>query len=121
MSWRAHEITDEQVAAVISKALSLLVGKGRRYTVDEVAAATGIPLRTLQDYHAGTSIPGGVNLLRLITWFAEDHPEFGLAILRPTGLLESPTEGQILAIKTLRRALPGVAAAVEALTGEESQ
>jgi hypothetical protein len=117
MAWRAHEITPEVAGEEIARALNLFVGQGKRYSVEELSAAIAVEPKTIENWKRGKGL-NAANLFKLITFFAEDHPEFGLAVLRETGLLSQKSESEIRALQAIRRVLPELVAAVEDLDGE---
>ena len=48
-------------------AFGLFVGRGRRFSVEALAEATGIPRRTIQSYKDGEACPSHANLILLLT------------------------------------------------------
>lgn len=63
--------------------LSLFVGAGRRFEVEDVAAAIGKSADTVRRYLRGESCPEWENAVALL---AVLPPEFAAAVLRPAGL-----------------------------------
>jgi len=76
-------ITQEIVQIRLEDAMRLFVGSGRRFSVNAVSAATGIPARTIKSYQQGEAVPGLGNLLRI---FAVLPPEFAEMLLAEAGL-----------------------------------
>jgi len=76
-------ICQETAQATLTDALNLFVGRGRRYSLASLAAATGIGERTLKSYQQGEATPGYPHLLRLL---AVLPVEFGDAVLAPAGV-----------------------------------
>lgn len=74
----SHEIAMGRLA----DAIRAFVGQGRRFSVNGLAAATGLPARTISSYHQGDATPGLGNLLCLI---AVLPAEFADMILEPSG------------------------------------
>ncbi|MGI9412096.1 MAG: hypothetical protein ACR2PM_00390 [Hyphomicrobiales bacterium] len=66
-----------------ANALNLFVGRGRRFSVEAVAEATGIPRRTVQSYKDGEACPCHVNLLAML---AVLPAAFANEIFAPCGL-----------------------------------
>lgn len=75
-------ITQDHIQARLSDALRLFVGRGRRYSLAALAAATPIPESTLKSYVEGRAVPGLTNFLILVSYLP---PEFADMILAPTG------------------------------------
>lgn len=72
-------IGQEAAARAIADALRLWVGAGRRYSLAAVAAAGGIPERTVKSYRAGETTPSFANFLTLAGVLG---PQFFNACLR---------------------------------------
>lgn len=75
-------ITQETAQVQLSDAMRLFVGRGRRFSCAAVAAATGIPQRTVESYVHGEATPSLANLLRLV---AVLPCEFTNMLLAPAG------------------------------------
>ncbi len=93
-----EDITTEAVTRRLSYRLRRLIGPGRRWSLTEVAEATGIDPRTLQSYVHGVACPNlskyyrlehllgpelGVELARMLGW----EPRFATAQAIPADLL----------------------------------
>ena len=63
--------------------MGAFVGRGLAWSVDALAAETGIAVSTLRDYLAGHATPGLPNLLKLLTALPS---EFADMVLMPAGL-----------------------------------
>ncbi len=60
-----HYITQDLVREAITDAIRRFVGLGKQFSADEVAAKTGIDVRTVRSYLSGESPPSIHRLLRL--------------------------------------------------------
>lgn len=74
---------NSEAIARFSDAFGLFVGRGRRFSVEALAAATGIPARTIRAYKDGEACPGHLNL---ITLMAVLPPAFCNEVIAPAGL-----------------------------------
>lgn len=79
MGAMGHDPVKQRLAAQ----LSLYCGQGRLYSLDDLAAATNIPARTLKSYRDGQSEAPSSNLFRLM---AVLPAAFSVALLAPVGL-----------------------------------
>ena len=82
-------ITQDYVQERFTSAIRLYVGLGKKYSVEAVADASGIPYATMKAYHEGRNTPGLFNLLRIM---AVLPPEFGNMILAATGYVLMPQD-----------------------------
>lgn len=73
----------KNIRAIFRDNLSLFVGAGRRFEVEDVAAAIGKSPDTIRRYLRGESCPEWENAVALL---AVLPPEFAAAVLRPAGL-----------------------------------
>ena len=62
----APAYSHDHVTRRLAATLRLYVGRGRPYSAESLAEATGIPERTIRSYRMGHATPGLVNLLALI-------------------------------------------------------
>jgi hypothetical protein len=77
-----EDITTEAVTRRLSYRLRQLIGPGRRFSLAEVAEATGIDPRTLQSYLQGVACPN------LSKYYRLEHllgPELGVEMARMLG------------------------------------
>lgn len=66
----------------LQDALRILVGRGKKYSVQGVAEATGIKARTIESYLSGDATPGMNGLLSLCSVLG---PSFTSDVLAPCG------------------------------------
>lgn len=96
---------DDRVASEIHRAISLRMGRGREYSVEDVGTGTKIPARTLASYIAAGDnrrTPSGPALLRLMGFFGA---EFTTKVLSLVGMgafyLEPEPNDPAIVIATL--------------------
>jgi hypothetical protein len=84
-------VPQDVATRVVRDALAPFVGRGRRFSVQQLAAASGVSARSLEGYVAGAATPGLAGLLSLM---AVLPPAFADAVLAPAGLHASPADRQ---------------------------
>lgn len=78
-----HHITADLVQEQVTDAIRRRCGRGKRYSVEEIASRTGIDARTMAAYHTGQNRPSVHRLLRLAMVLG---PSFLSEVLLSTGL-----------------------------------
>lgn len=97
-------------------ALGLFVGRGRRFSGEAVASATGIPLSTIKSYQGGLASPSCPTLLTLMRFLPI---EFAAQLLGRIGLGVYPLDpGAVDPHRVLAVAAGGVAALAGALADQ---
>ena len=84
--WRALDIASEDVTERLRTALNVLMGQGKRYSVEDVAAETDINLRSLYEYKNGQAEMSVTAFFKLATFFVEDRARFADKVLAGSGL-----------------------------------
>lgn len=75
-------ISQELAHRVISDALALRVGRGKRHSVQGLSEASGVPSRCLESYRDGSATPG---LSYLLCLFSALGPSFTSDVLAACG------------------------------------
>ncbi|MBF0169067.1 MAG: hypothetical protein HQL45_15705 [Alphaproteobacteria bacterium] len=110
---KAHAEHQRNTRSVFRDALSLFVGQGKRFSVEAIAAASGIGTATIHAYLNGRSCPEWVNAVALLNVLPV---EFAAAVLRPAGLAGlTRIDGEVSAAETLGQVAEGVASLATAL------
>lgn len=102
------------VRRVFSDALNLYVGPGRRFSVGDVAAVTGVGTDAIRRYLRSESCPEWHNAMSLITVLPV---EFAETVIRPAGLsgLRRTGDESVTGLSLMREITQGTAVLADAL------
>jgi len=73
----------DAAALTLTRALAIYVGRGRRWSFSDLAAASGVPETNLRAYAAGTRSPTYSSLMSIVGVIGE---EFGSRLSAPVGI-----------------------------------